>query len=141
MKKYYTTHLVKSEDLNHHNTLFAARTASWFVEAAFICAACEHGNPKEIVCRNIHGMSFSSPVKPGEIVKFISQVVYVGKTSLMVHVDIRNELTNEKYVDGYLTFVTIDHDTGKKKVHSIVLDEPENEYEEEIRLEAMRLRK
>lgn len=33
MKKYYTTHLVKSEDLNHHGTLFAARTASWFVEA------------------------------------------------------------------------------------------------------------
>lgn len=33
MKKYYTTHLVKSEDLNHHGTLFAARMASRFVEA------------------------------------------------------------------------------------------------------------
>ena len=58
MKKYYATHLVKSEDLNHHGTLFAARTASWFVESAFIAAACEHGDPSEIVCRNIHGMSF-----------------------------------------------------------------------------------
>ena len=51
MKKYYATHLVKSEDLNHHGTLFAARTASWFVESAFIAAACEHGDPSEIVCR------------------------------------------------------------------------------------------
>lgn len=33
MRKYYTTHLVKSEDLNHHGTLFAARMASRFVEA------------------------------------------------------------------------------------------------------------
>ena len=48
MKKYYATHLVKSEDLNHHGTLFAARTASWFVESAFIAAACEHGDPSEI---------------------------------------------------------------------------------------------
>lgn len=39
MKKYYTTHLVKSEDLNHHGTLFAARMASWFVDAAFARAA------------------------------------------------------------------------------------------------------
>ena len=65
MKKYYATHLVKSEDLNHHGTLFAARTASWFVESAFIAAACEHGDPSEIVCRNIHGMSFRTPVRNG----------------------------------------------------------------------------
>ena len=45
MKKYYATHLVKSEDLNHHGTLFAARTASWFVESAFIAAACEYVFP------------------------------------------------------------------------------------------------
>ena len=67
MKKYYATHLVKSEDLNHHGTLFAARTASWFVESAFIAAACEHGDPSEIVCRNIHGMSFRTPVRNGSV--------------------------------------------------------------------------
>lgn len=140
MKKYYTTHLVKSEDLNHHNTLFAARTAAWFVESAFVCAACEHGDPKEIVCRNIHGMSFSSPVKPGDIVKFTAQVVYAGTTSIMVHVGVSSELTDEKAVDGYLTFVTIDHNTGKKKAHNIVLDETENEYEIKIRENALKLR-
>lgn len=140
MKKYYTTHLVKSEDLNHHNTLFAARTASWFVESAFVCAACEHGDPKEIVCRNIHGMSFSRPVKPGDIIKFTSQVVLVGTTSFMVHVAVSSELSGETAVDGYLTFVTIDHNTGKKKAHNIVLDEPENEYEIKVRENAIKLR-
>lgn len=140
MNKYYTTHLVKSEDLNHHNTLFAARTASWFVESAFVCAACEHGNPQEIVCRNIHGMSFSSPVQPGDIIKFTSRIVYAGKTSMMVHVVVTSELTGEMSVDGYLTFVTIDHNTGKKKPHNIILDVAEDRYEMAIRAEALKLR-
>ena len=34
-----TSRLVKSEDLNHHGTLFAGRTAEWFVEAGFVSAA------------------------------------------------------------------------------------------------------
>lgn len=140
MKKYYTTHLVKSEDLNHHGTLFAARTASWFVEAAFACAACEHGNPNEIVCRNIHGMSFSSPVHCGDIVRFTARVVHTGNTSLMVHVDVVSELTGQKAVDGYLTFVTIDHDTGKKKTHNVVLDQAEDEHELDQRKAALALR-
>lgn len=140
MKKYYTTHLVKSEDLNHHGTLFAARTASWFVEAAFACAACEHGDPSEIVCRNIHGMSFSSPVRCGDIVRFTARVVHVGSTSLMVHVDVVSELSEQKAVDGYLTFVTVDHETGKKKAHAIALDEPEDAYEAEQREAAAKLR-
>ena len=140
MKQYYTTHLVKSEDLNHHGTLFAARTASWFVEAAFACAACEHGNPSEIVCRNVHGMSFSSPVQCGDIIRFTARVVHVGTTSMMVHVDVISELSGQKAVDGYLTFVTIDHDTGKKKAHGVVLDEPEDEYETQQRENALRLR-
>ena len=139
MKQYYTTHLVKSEDLNHHNTLFAARTASWFVESAFICAACEHGNPQEIVCRNIHGMSFSSPVKPGDIIKFVSRVVYVGKTSIMVHVTIISELTEKVSVEGYLTFVTIDHNTGNKKVHNLVLDDTFDKEELRLRENALKI--
>ena len=126
MKKYYATHLVKSEDLNHHGTLFAARTASWFVESAFIAAACEHGDPSEIVCRNIHGMSF--------------RVVHTGSTSLMVHVEVSDELTGQLAVDGYLTFVTVYKETGEKHPHGIVLDEPEDAHEVAEREGAQRLR-
>ena len=69
MKTYETHHLVKGEDLNHHGTLFAARAAAWLVEAGFATAACEHGNPDEIVMRNLQTMSFSKPVKKGSVVK------------------------------------------------------------------------
>ncbi len=140
MKKYYTSHLVKGEDLNHHGTLFAARTASWFVESAFIAAACEHGDPGEILCRNIHGMHFGIPVNNGAVVKFVSRVAYAGKTSLTVHVEVTDELSGKLAVEGFLTFVTVSNDTNEKFAHGIRLDEPEDDRERAIREEAQHLR-
>ena len=63
-----TMRLVKSEDLNHHGTLFAGRTAEWFIESGFI-AATALLDPKNVVCLKVHGMYFTSPAKPGEVLK------------------------------------------------------------------------
>jgi hypothetical protein len=35
-KVFSTMRLVKSEDLNHHGTLFAGRSAEWFVESGLL---------------------------------------------------------------------------------------------------------
>ena len=40
MKVFKISHLVKSEDLNHHGTLFAGRTAEWLVERRFRNCRC-----------------------------------------------------------------------------------------------------
>ena len=61
--------LVKGEDLNHHGTLFAGRTAEWFVESGFI-AATSLLNPRSVVCLKIHGMFFTKPAKSGDVLKF-----------------------------------------------------------------------
>ena len=82
-----TNHFVKSEDLNHHGTLFAGRTAEWFVEAGLMAAAV-YLPAENIVCLKIHGMSFTRPVKLGEIAKFISKVVYAGRSSIMTSIRI-----------------------------------------------------
>ena len=67
--KYYTiSHLIKSEDLNHHGTLFAGRSAEWLVEAAFVAAASQHGRPQDVLCVNIHGFTFKKPVEKGRMV-------------------------------------------------------------------------
>ena len=145
MKVYETLHLVKGEDLNHHGTLFAARAAAWLVEAGFAAAACEHGDTDEIVLRNLQNMSFSKPVKKGTVVRFESRVVYAGSTSLTVAVQAKNAMTGEQAIEGYITFVTIDKETGKKKQHSVVLDEvvlneSSGEDERKMREKALRLR-
>lgn len=139
MKEYETLHLVKGEDLNHHGTLFAARAAAWFVEAAFAAAACVHGSSSEIVCRNLHNMSFFQPIKKGSVIALKSRVVYAGTTSLMVYVKVVDAMTEEKAVEGFVTFVTVEEGTGRKQPHQIRLDEPLDEEERELRMKALRL--
>ena len=140
MKVYETLHLVKGEDLNHHGTLFAARAAAWFVEAAFAAAACAKGDTEGIVCRNLHSMSFSRPVKKGSVVKLKSRVVYVGKTSLMVAVEFEDAMSGAKSVEGFGTFVTVEEGSGRKLAHGIVLDEAQNEEERALREKALEIR-
>lgn len=138
MKSYNTSRLVKSEDLNHHGTLFAGRTAEWFVESAFIAAASAVKSPENIVCLNIHGLLFRSPVKKGDIVTFTSTIAHVGKTSIIVYGKILSETRNIVPVEGFLTFIHVDED-GNKIPHGLVLDEPKNQEEKDIREKALKL--
>ncbi len=133
MKEHIVSHLIKSEDLNHHGTLFAGRSAEWLVEAAFIAAAAEHRRPQDVLCVNIHGFIFKKPVQKGEILTLKSRIAKVGDTSITVYVKAESEIAGEKNVDGYLTFVCVEPDTKHKRAHSIVLDEPEDAEEAEIR--------
>lgn len=141
MKIYETLHLVKGEDLNHHGTLFAARAAAWLVEAGFAAAACEHGDTDEIVLRNLQNMSFSKPVKKGSVVKFESRVIFAGSTSLMVAVTAKDAMSGELAIEGYITFVTIDKETKKKKQHNVVLDETMDAEEQQLREKALYFKK
>jgi acyl-CoA hydrolase len=111
-----TMRLVKSEDLNHHGTLFAGRTAEWFVESGFI-AATTLLDAKSIVCLKIHGMYFSKPVRPGQILKFSSKIVYTGKSSLVAYIEVlRNDL-EKPLVSGFVTFIHVDENTKPTSHH------------------------
>ena len=118
-------HLVKSEDLNHHRTLYAGRGAEWLVEAGFI-AASNLLPPEFVLCLKIHGMTFSRPVKPGEVVRYDTQIVKTGKSSLTAY--IRASSKGEQTVDGFITFVYVD-ENGKSRPHGITI---EAETEEQI---------
>ena len=102
--------LVKSEDLNHHGTLFAGRTAEWFVESGFIAAA-SLLNPQNIVCLKIHGMFFTKPARSGDVLKFLSKVVYTGNTSLTSYVQVEKNGADKPLVDGFVTFIHVDENT------------------------------
>ena len=59
-----------------------------------------------------------------------------GRTSLTVHVDLKNEQTGDLSAEGYATFVTIDPETKAPKPHGIALDETDDEEEMSWRKEA-----
>lgn len=105
-----TMRLIKSEDLNHHGTLFAGRTAEWFVESGFIAASALL-EPKNVVCLKIHGMYFTSPAHPGEVLKFDSRIVYAGKSSLIAYIKVTKAGYEKALVDGFVTFIHVNADT------------------------------
>ncbi len=120
MPRFDTYRLVKGEDLNHHGTLFAGRSAEWFVESAFISAA--HVVPPEnIVCVNIHGMHFSRPVEKGDVIRFTSRLVLTGRTRLVVHTTLSRQDDNPPVVEGFISFVNVD-DTGKPVPHGVTVE-------------------
>lgn len=118
IETFCTNHLVKQEDLNHHGTLYAGRTAEWFVEAGFISAA-KLTQPENIVCVKIHGMRFAKPVRRGEILCLESKIVYSGRTSLVSH--IRAKRNSEKLLEGFITFVHVDQN-GNSVPHNITIE-------------------
>jgi acyl-CoA hydrolase len=120
-----TMRLVKSEDLNHHGTLFAGRTAEWFVESGFI-AATSMLNPQNVVCLKIHGMFFTKPAKSGDVLKFSSKVVFTGKTSITVYVHVNKNKSENPLVDGFVTFIHVDEET-KPSAHFLEVNPLTNE--------------
>jgi acyl-CoA hydrolase len=133
---FNTNRLVKSEDLNHHGTLYAGRTAEWFVESGFVAAA-NLTSAENIVCLQIHNMTFLRPVKKGELVRFKSQIVYAGSTSLIAHIHM--SCTSGDVLEGFITFIHVDLD-GKPKKHGIIL-EPSSEEEKVLQERAKALTK
>lgn len=133
-----TTRLVKSEDLNHHRTLFAGRTAEWFVESGFVSAA-TLVDPKSVVCLKIHGMYFTKPARPGQILKFTSKVVYTGRTSLISYIQVTKEDLHEPFVNGFITFIYV-NDEGKAIAHNVEIS-PKTEEDKALYEKAKNLKK
>lgn len=129
-----TNHFVKNEDLNHHGTLYAGRTAEWFVEAGLMSAA-EYIAAENIVCVKVHGMNFTKPVELGSTAKFVSKVVHSGRTSLVSN--IKMFIGKEEILSGFITFVNVDGN-GVGFPHGVTI-EPKNDEERALREEAMNL--
>lgn len=126
-----TTHLVIGESLNHHDTLFAGQGALWMVECGFMETAGFLGT-NEIVCLRVHGMLFKKPVRKGEVIAMSAKIIYTGKSSVGVYVKTCKFLTGEFVVDGYMTFVSTNHE-GVSEPHGlhIVLPEEDKPLQEE----------
>lgn len=134
MKKYETSKLVKGQDMNHHDTLFAGRLAEWMAEASFMGASelyGKYGETDHLVAVEMHSMKYLGPTFNGDIIKFVSTGVHAGRTSVTVYTKALRNNTDIKVSECFVTFVCIDFD--KQKIpHNIVIDEPETEEEIDI---------
>lgn len=70
-----TNHLVRSEDLNHHNTLYAGRAADWFIEDGYIAVE-QYLPSSNVVCEKIEDMLFFKSIHSEDTVWMEREVVY-----------------------------------------------------------------
>jgi acyl-CoA hydrolase len=109
IREILISRIIKSEDLNHHGTLFAGRMAEWLVEACLISAIDLLRRPEDIVCARIHGMNFLKSSTSGDIIEIKSRIAYLGEKSLTIDAKIFVNGNNETpSVTGMVTFVTVD---------------------------------
>jgi acyl-CoA hydrolase len=131
---FTSVHLVKGEDLNHHGTLYAGRTAEWFVESGFISAAAMT-KPENIVCLKIHGMTFTRPIRKGELATFSSRVALTGTSKIISFIQVT--VNGELAVRGFMTFIHVDMD-GKSQPHGLNFV-PQTDEEKALNAEAQQL--
>ncbi len=131
MRYYDTYKLVKSEDLNHHGTLFAGRMSEWFVESCFISVANEYKHPENLVCIKVHEIKFMAPIKKGDIINIKSKIVSVGTTSILAYGKVTRNGNEDILVEGFLTFVCVD-EYGVKMKHNLIIDEANTEDDVEL---------
>ncbi|MEI6820802.1 MAG: hotdog domain-containing protein [Bacteroidota bacterium] len=135
---FTTYHLIKSEDLNHHGSLFAGRSAEWFVEAGFIAAAAEL-DPNNLICFKIHGMTFRSPLRLGQTVCYTSRFVYAGRTSCVTNIEVNVINDPTVLVSGFITFVHVNEHTVATPHYLEMI--PTNEYEQDLQDKAKDLKR
>lgn len=133
------SHLIRPEDLQHHGTLFAGRMAEWFVETCFVAATRLVGSPDDVVCVQIHGISFKKPANNGDIVDIKARVALLGPTSITVCGQAFVNNNEIPAVSGMITFVTIDKD-GKPYEHGLILPQEYIAQNREIHQEALKIR-
>ena len=115
IKTQHCHHLVTASDLNHHGTLYAGRTAEWFVEAGFIAAA-KLTDPTHVVCLKIHGMLFTKPAYKGQVLCFESKIVHAGRTSLVAYIQVEHD--DDVILRGFITFIHV-NDQNQPEPHGI----------------------
>lgn len=116
-----TMNLVKSEDLNHHQTLYAGRCVEWCVQAAYISAESCFPEPRPLVFMSIRSLSMRSPARVGDIVQYTGTIDYIGDSTIGVRVDakITQPRSDQKVVaTGTFLFCTVDEE-GRAVSHGL----------------------
>jgi len=116
-----TMHLVKGEDLNHHQTLYAGRCVEWCVQMAYITAENCFDDHQPLVFMSIRSLSMRAPARLGDIIQFTGRVDYVGESTIGVRVDgrkVQPRRDQKPVVTGTFLFCTVD-EQGRSVPHGL----------------------
>jgi acyl-CoA hydrolase len=104
-----STLLVRPEHLNHHGYLFGGRLLEWLDEQAYIAAMAQCKTDANLVTVAIDQVEFKVSVRQGSMLRFRSDVVHVGRTSLSVFTEVLLLRDGAPHVifSAYVSFVCL----------------------------------
>jgi acyl-CoA hydrolase len=125
------TELAIPNDANILGNVLGGRVMHWIDLAA---ATAAHRHCRALcVTAAIEGLSFLNPIKVGHLAHLKARVAYVGKTSMVVKVEVHSEDMDtgekKKTSEAYLTFVCLDNNGVPRLVPPLILETPEEEAE------------
>ncbi len=133
------TELVLPNDTNLFGNLMGGRLMYWMDIAAAL-AGTKHSNAP-VVTASVDNISFTNPIKLGNVVHIEAKVTRAFNTSMEVHLNVWGENIIKQYRyksnEAYYTFVALDPDSKPRKIPSI---NPETEDESNLFESALRRR-
>ena len=95
--KYYSSKIVKPQDLNPGGTLFGGTLLGWIDEDAAIFVIGKLGS-KSIVTKYMSEINFVSSASNGDIIEIGFEVVAIGRTSITIRSQVRNKLNKHEII-------------------------------------------
>lgn len=121
-----STNFVFPNDTNHHGTMFGGRVLQLMDQTGAIAAA--RFAHTTVITAAMEAVSFQQPIREGMIIETVARVVYTGRTSMIVRVDVaEHQLTGERTraTTGYLTMVALDTAGNPTPVPQLIIETEE----------------
>jgi acyl-CoA hydrolase len=127
--KVEMTEIVFPNDANPLGNVMGGRVMQWIDVCAAIAAGRHAHTP--VVTASVDRLDFLRPAKVGSVVVLLGSVNYAGRTSMEVGVKVYSESrssgSRSHVASAYLTFVSLDPDTGTPRAVPPLLPETEDE--------------
>lgn len=137
------TELVLPNDTNLFGNLMGGRLMYWMDIAAAL-AGSKHSN-SPVVTASVDNISFTNPIKLGNVVHIEAKVTRAFTTSMEVHLNVWGEDILQQYRyksnEAYYTFVALDPNSKPREVPQLVPGTPEEKelFDSALRRRQLRL--
>jgi len=123
------TELVTPQMANNAGTLFGGALLALADKAAYVCAARYSG--EDCVTASFDQVSFLKPVSLGDLITFFANLIYVGKSSMIIEITVVAENLQEQQFKTVATcYVTM---VAVKDGKSCIISRPELKSKDEKR--------
>lgn len=116
-------------DANPSGNMFGGRIMEIMDVTAGITAGRYATNAHHCVTASVETVQFNLPVHIGDTLKFVSQVVFTGRSSMVIRVVVqrfnRNTQLDETCTNAHLIFVAMDVDEKPMQVPELDITSPE----------------